>query len=367
MPVHHTPTDMGGWDAGAMLQRMGDEPGAAALKAMHAWMDPEGDPETKAAYKLPHHMVSEAGEVGAANMTACSAGIAALNGARGGVDIPDGDRAAVHRHLAAHMMDADMEPPELKSRAGRSAVERRAFTLTEIRFEEPGEGAPPTPPRIVGHAAVFMQPSEEMWGMAEQIAPGAFTKTIKEGDVRALWNHNADYVLGRTKSGTLKLAEDHVGLAISIDPPDVQWARDLMVTMKRGDVDQMSFAFRAVKETFDEAAKPLPMRTLLEVQLYDVSPVTYPAYPQTDAGVRAILAQAGIDPEGLAGTLAKAERRASLGQLDRLMIQATIDALRSYLPDEPGRTAHSAGGEAQQAGRMKMLQRRLELARRAAG
>ena len=360
MPVHHTPTMKGDWDGGAMVARIPDDAGASVLKQMYAYMDPEGDPEAKSSYKMPHHMVSEGGEVGAANMQACMAAVAALNGARGGADIPDADRQKVWDHLAAHMQDGDMEPPELKSRSGKRALERRAFPLTEVRVEMGADQA--MPPRIVGHAAVFNQTSEEIWGFHELIAPGAFAKTIQEADVRGLWNHNPDYILARTKSGTLRLSEDNIGLAIEILPPDTQWARDLMVSMQRGDVDQMSFGFRTVKERWDGTVEQ-PLRTLLEVELFDVSPVTFPAYPQTDVGVRAALANAGIDCEGLACVLRRSGERPQ--PRDRALILASIDALRRYLPDEPGRTPHSAEPPVDPQVGLRMLQRRLELAKRA--
>jgi len=105
------------------------------------------------------------------------------------------------------------------------------------------------PVKISGHAAVFDQLSDPIMGFREKIAKGAFKKSIRrKDDVRALWNHNSDYVLGRTKSGTLKVKEDDVGLAIEIQPPDTTWANDLITTMERGDVDQMSFAFAVVKD-----------------------------------------------------------------------------------------------------------------------
>jgi HK97 family phage prohead protease len=145
------------------------------------------------------------------------------------------------------------------------------------------------PTKIVGHAAVFDKLSDSIMGFREKIAPGAFARSIKKkADVRALWNHDPNYVLGRTKSKTLKLKEDDVGLAIEIMPPDTQWANDLVTTIERGDVDQMSFGFVVVKESWEENVKKgESTRTLEEVDLYDVSPVTFPAYPQTDVAVRA--------------------------------------------------------------------------------
>lgn len=180
-------------------------------------------------------------------------------------------------------------------------LERRVFLMREMRVAQDGDK-----PKITGYAAVFNELSEDLGGWYERIAPGAFTETLKNADVRALFNHDPNYVLGRSKSGTLDLEEDATGLAIEIDPPDTQWANDLLVSMKRGDVDQMSFAFRTVKDNWGTAGEQI-IRTLEQVELWDVSPVTYPAYPQTSAQVRAMAAkyrenQPGHAQEGQSGS-----------------------------------------------------------------
>jgi hypothetical protein len=151
-------------------------------------------------------------------------------------------------------------------------------------------------PHIQGHAAVFNQWSEDLGGFREKIRPGAFKKTLKEADVRALFNHDANYVLGRNKSGTLTLSEDDTGLAIDIDPPDTTWANDLKVSMQRGDVNQMSFGFQTVKDEWNNEDKTNIERELVEVKLFDVSVVTYPAYPQTNAQVRSKVEQLASEP-----------------------------------------------------------------------
>lgn len=165
-------------------------------------------------------------------------------------------------------------------------TEHRSFNLEGLEIRADGEGGA----RIVGHAAVFNKFSEDMFGMKERILPGAFTKTLREADIRALWNHNPDFPLGRMRgkdSDTLKLHEDNKGLAVDLKPPDTTYARDLMESIRRGDVDQMSFGFMVVREewTFTSANKP-DIRDLHEVSLFDVSPVTFPVYPQTDVAVK---------------------------------------------------------------------------------
>ena len=139
-------------------------------------------------------------------------------------------------------------------------------------------------PKIVGHAAVFDTPAE-IWGFEEVIRKGAFTDAIKKDDVRALWNHDPNFVLGRTKSGTLKLEEDDIGLKIENDPPETQWAKDLMVSMQRGDVDQMSFGFIVDEEKWSKRDGEPDLREILKARLFDVSPVTFPAYEETDVSV----------------------------------------------------------------------------------
>lgn len=142
-------------------------------------------------------------------------------------------------------------------------------------------------PMIAGYAAVFNSLSCDMYGFQEKIAPGAFKKTLQESDVRALWNHDTGIVLGRSKAGTLTLAEDKTGLSVQINPPDS--AAAFLETMRRGDVDQMSFGFIAIRDLWEEDRNAETVtRTLLEVQLVEVSVVAFPAYSDTTASVRAI-------------------------------------------------------------------------------
>lgn len=113
---HDSATTDQSWDADANVTRLSDDAGLSTFRRVFAWVDPD-NPDSVSAHKLPHHQVSESGEPGAANTRACSAAIAALNGARGGVEgIPDSQREAVYRHLASHIEDAGGEPPELSSR-----------------------------------------------------------------------------------------------------------------------------------------------------------------------------------------------------------------------------------------------------------
>jgi HK97 family phage prohead protease len=173
-------------------------------------------------------------------------------------------------------------------------------------------------PLIGGHGAVFNVLSEDLGGFRERIQPGAFKRTLQQGaDVRALLNHDPNFVLGRTRSGTLRLLEDKLGLAYEVTPPDTQWARDLMVSMRRGDISQSSFQFRAIKDRWSQENGTL-VRDVLEAQLFDVSVVTFPAYLAADSQP---LRQA--DQVALASGVGSAQRGRSLTTLRaRLEIQA---------------------------------------------
>lgn len=166
--------------------------------------------------------------------------------------------------------------------------ERRICSFGGVELRENGDA-----PEIVGYAAVFNQRSVELWGFFEEIEPGAFADTLaNDPDVRATIDHNGGVTtIGRTRSQTLFLEEDDTGLRARILPPNTQAGRDVVELVRRGDVDQMSFMFRVPPEGaswYYDANNQL-IRRLKRVDLEngDVSIVTYPAYPQTSAEVRA--------------------------------------------------------------------------------
>ncbi len=141
-------------------------------------------------------------------------------------------------------------------------------------------------PKIRGYAALFNQLSVDLGGFREKIKKGAFAKTIKESDIVATRNHNDDLLLGRNKSGTLILEEDRKGLKLEIDPPDTSYAKDLIISMEREDIDQCSFKFRVISDEWNNEDKNNIIRTLKEAELLDVAIVTGPAYLQTSAQYR---------------------------------------------------------------------------------
>jgi len=163
-------------------------------------------------------------------------------------------------------------------------IEYRAIDQIELRKDED------KPAVITGYAAVFDKLSLPLGfdgGFREKIAKGAFTKTIKKDDIRALVDHDPGKIIGRKKAGTLTLREDDKGLRVEITPPDTQVGRDIVTSIERGDVDGMSFGFRTITDEWHIEDKK-EIRTLIEVDLSDVAPVTYPAYTSTTVAVRSL-------------------------------------------------------------------------------
>jgi len=139
---------------------------------------------------------------------------------------------------------------------------------------------------IEGYFALYEQETELFEGVYEIITKGAFANTLNN-DVRALWNHNTQYVLGRNKSGTLEIREDDKGLFGVVRLPKTQYAKDLHELIDRGDVDQCSFGFNILDEELEELASGAYRWRLKEVDLHEISVVTFPAYENTSVQARA--------------------------------------------------------------------------------
>lgn len=163
--------------------------------------------------------------------------------------------------------------------------ERRIIDGAEVRALIGEDGTR----RIAGYAAVFEKDSVDLGGFVERIAKGAFRESIASEDVRALWSHNTDLVLGRTGNRSLRLYEDDHGLKFELDLPDTTLGRDAFTSIERGDVTGMSFGFTVKKDDQawqrGEPGKP-HLRTLLKVNLFEVSPTAFPAYQQTQVATR---------------------------------------------------------------------------------
>lgn len=162
---------------------------------------------------------------------------------------------------------------------------RRTFPITELRADDTSEGR-----KISGYASVFDSYSEPISGLFREIVrPGAFRKTLGEGDQILLWSHDTGKPMARKSAGTLNLREDDRGLWFEAQMNGTSWADDAFKAIESRDVTQMSFGFSVIKDrwTFDRESE-LDQRELLEVALYEVSPVAFPAYPATDVQARSI-------------------------------------------------------------------------------
>ncbi|WP_252187865.1 HK97 family phage prohead protease [Anaeromonas frigoriresistens] len=140
---------------------------------------------------------------------------------------------------------------------------------------------------ISGYVVQFNKRSKVMWDFVEVVAKGAFRNSLKENVIKALWNHNHDYVLGSTKNSTLKLREDDYGLKFELDLPSNTWGKDCYESVSRGDVDGVSFGFFVREDEWEYIDdEDLYKRTLLEVDLFEISPTPFPAYEDSQASCR---------------------------------------------------------------------------------
>ena len=193
-------------------------------------------------------------------------------------------------------MKPKFQTPERETRVLSGQVELRAASENEK-------------PKVRGYAAVYNRESEnlgsENYQFREIIEPGAFDDVLKD-DVRALLNHDPNFILARSKNGegTLTIGTDDTGLYYEFDAPDTQAGRDLTESLKRGDIDQSSFSFTVSKEgqTWEERQEgdgpTFIRRTITKVsRLFDVSPVTYPAYPDATVALRSLQEFRKQEPE----------------------------------------------------------------------
>lgn len=191
-------------------------------------------------------------------------------------------------------------------------VERRLFAVDGIEIRQGGD----TSIELNGHAAVFNKLSLDLGGFREKIKRNAFKETIANDDPRGIFNHDSNIVLGRQGNGTLELREDRTGLAFKLYPPDTQLVRDMVLApIERGDVTQMSFGFRTISDSWSTVDGE-EIRELQKVTLIEISPVTFPAYPDTDVGKRSLEAHLAARHEGL-DALDIRRRRLDIEELER--------------------------------------------------
>src|SRR5882757_2876454 len=164
-----------------------------------------------------------------------------------------------------------------------SQREIRSLKIQELRVVTSDDGVR----RISGYAALYNSRSVDFGGWSEIISPSAFTATLQAmPDVLALRDHDPVILLGRTTSGTLTLTEDTVGLKFDVTLPDTTQAKDLAESLSRGDIDSCSFGFTTDNDVWTEDSEGNTVRTLLAVTLYEISIVSFPAYPDTSASLR---------------------------------------------------------------------------------
>lgn len=210
-------------------------------------------------------------------------------------------------------------------------TERRTFEIDGLEVRALEDGAP----LISGYAVVFNSLSEVMVDargrkFRERIAPTTFDRVLAGApDVRALWNHNADLPLGRTRNNTLRVAKDGQGLRIELQPPATSWGQDAVTSIRRGDVSGMSFAFAVNGQAGDVwekgGADGIALRTIVDADLYEVSPVTFPAYPATQVMVRSAVTVPEFESDSQeAGEIAQSDGRAAAVSVQR----EQIDILR---------------------------------------
>ncbi len=164
-------------------------------------------------------------------------------------------------------------------------TETRELTTSEIEVREDDDGK-----RTISGYAVKWEKKSHVLGyymkFREQFKKGAFADSLKDGDQRFLWSHDTSQVLGRTKNNTLRLQEDDIGLRFELDLPNTTLGNDTLETIKRGDVDGISFGFTNPDDHIEEFDDDIPLRTIRQANLIEVSAVAFPAYPDSEVSAR---------------------------------------------------------------------------------
>ena len=245
----------------------------------------------------------------------------------------DGGKAGARRVLSyAEDIIGRIEAENTNRSKGRtvSKIETRVFT-NDFEVRETADGM-----TLTGYAARFNEPSEPL-PFIERIAPGAFKRSLRaKNDIKLLWNHSSSDVLGSTRSGTLRLYEDEMGLRVEADLPDTQAGRDAKVLIQRGDVTGFSFGF-TVPPNGDSWNSDGTERTLRSVRLLEVSTgVAFPAYPSTvgSAQVRSledVVMAVGVDYDALSAVLGKVAAGEPITYPEKEVMELVLDAL---VPEE---------------------------------
>ena len=227
------------------------------------------------------------------------------------------ERAQAYAEGVVARLDAEQE-----RKASMTNREIRDFD-TSFEIREEGDGM-----TFVGYAAKFDQPSENLGGFVEYVERGAFSRSLKSrNDVMLLWNHDAGEPLASTRSGTMKLTEDEIGLRVEARLPQTTRGKDLAVLLRDGIVGKMSFGFNVIKDSWNAEGNE---RRLKSVRLFEVSAVVWPAYASTSASVRGldlVAQRAAVDADELADVMLKIEEGADLTPDQAQLMKSVVDRL----------------------------------------
>jgi uncharacterized protein len=239
------------------------------------------------------------------------------------------ERAQAYAEGVVARLDAEQERKRTMSNR-----ETRDFE-TQFEIREEGDGM-----TFVGYAAKFDQPSENLGGFVEYVERGAFSRSLKSrNDVMLLWNHDAGQPLASTRSGTMKLTEDEIGLRVEARLPQTTLGKDLAILLRDGIVGKMSFGFNVIKDAWNSEGNE---RRLKSVRLFEVSAVVWPAYTSTSATVRGldkVAQRAAVDADELADVMLKIEEGADLtpdqAELMKSVVERLAPAPEETVSEEP--------------------------------
>jgi HK97 family phage prohead protease len=244
-----------------------------------------------------------------------SPGVVAMALWGGGTTKRSARRAQAYAEGVVTRLEAEQERANMKQ-------ETRNF---DADFELRAEGDGMT---FVGYAAKFNSPSEDLGGFVETIEAGAFRRSLRSrNDVKLLVNHDTGRVLASTRSGTMKLYEDEVGLRVEASLPNTTDGRDMAELLRRGDLNKMSFGFSVIKDSWNNE---MTERTLKSVRLFETSIVAFPAYAATEAMVRSLdkaATRAQVDADELADAVLKLEEGADLSENEAELIKTVVNSL----------------------------------------
>jgi HK97 family phage prohead protease len=191
-----------------------------------------------------------------------------------------------------------------------------------VDFEVRAEGDGMT---FTGYASVFNSPSEDLGGFIEYVAPGAFKRSLQSrNEVKLLWNHDSGEPLASLRGGTMQLVEDNRGLKVTAQLPNTTRGRDVAELLRTNVINTMSFGFNVIRDSWSSDGKT---RTLESVRLFEVSVVSFAAYPDTTAQVRS--GNQTINPDQLADALLKLESGEELDEANANLITDVVNKLKA--------------------------------------